>query len=261
MKLFSLHAFGVVVFACVGLLSTVKSYAETYQIHFVPPANNALQEGFLRFTNPSLDPVDVTLTGYDDLGNEGQNTITFSIPGLGSQQMNSKDIENGNENKGLTGFFGSGVDNWRINAVSTDDIGVSAYLRTTNGFMTKIGDTVPSANGTSHIVPMFNPGSNTNQVSKLRLVNETGLQNTFSIIGIDDSGALGTSTGSITLAANNSIIISSQDIENGTGPLDSGIGDGVGKWQLFITSTQQGRVLSLLEAPGGYISNLSKSGN
>ena len=243
------------------LLSSLATTAQTANVFMVPPASNTLQQGFIRFTNPNQTPVDVIVTGIDDEGNRGATDITFSIPARASQQMNSNDIEFGNGAKGLTGFFGSGVGNWRLAVSSTQSIGVTAYVRTVEGFMTKIGGIVPNIGSTSHVVPMFNPASNLNQVSKLRLVNTSTSTNNITIVGIDDNGTTSATNATLTLAPEASIIISAQEIENGSAVVQGGIGDGVGKWQLFVTTSQTAAVMNLLEAPGGYISNLSKAGN
>ena len=50
------------------------------------------------------------------------------------------------------------------------DVEVYAYLRTADGFLTSMHDLVPTEGGI-HQVVVFNPASNRNQVSRLRLVN------------------------------------------------------------------------------------------
>lgn len=233
--------------------------AESYSIFFVPSSTNELQQGFMRFTNPNLEPVTVDIIGIDDAGNEGQTQLSFVVESLASQQLNSDDIEFGNDKKGLSGYLGVGEKNWRLQVTTSDEMSVSSYLRTVEGFMTKIGDIVPNTNQLSHVVPMFNPGSNTNQVSILRINNLSSQQNDITILGIDDNGDLSTSA-SISIVGNNSIMLTAQDLESGANGLSNGIGDGVGKWQLFVSSSEPAAVLSLLQAPGGYISNLSKPG-
>ena len=49
-------------------------------------------------------------------------------------------------------------------------IDVLAYVRTDHGFVTTMHDAAPSLIH-SHRAPMFNPGSNAEQVSSLRLAN------------------------------------------------------------------------------------------
>jgi len=240
--------------------SSLSLQAEEYLISFVPSSTNQLQQGFLRFTNPNLNAVQVTISGIDDMGNPGQSTLTFEVASLASQQLNSDDIEFGNGSKGITGFLGVGIGNWRLDVTTSGDLGVSSYLRTNEGFMTKIGDIVPNTNQTSHIIPMFNPGSNVNQVSILRVVNLSNSTNDINILGIDDNGDV-SSSATISIAGNESVMLTAKDIENGTNGLSGAIGDGKGKWQLFVTSSEPAAVMSLLQAPGGYISNLSKPGS
>jgi len=241
-------------------LVSAELIAEEYNINFVPSSTNPLQQGFLRFTNPNLDSVSVSIVGVDDSGSVGQTSLSFTLDSLASKQLNSDDIEFGNASKGLLGFLGVGSENWRLKVTTTGELGVSSYLRTTEGFMTKIGDLVANTNQTSHIVPIFNPASNVNQVSILRVTNLSNSLNDVSIIGIDDNGDI-SSTASITLAANKSIMLTAQDIENGTQGLSNGIGNGAGKWQLFVTTSEVAAIMSLLQAPGGYISNLSRPGS
>ena len=42
-----------------------------------------------------------------------------------------------------------------------------------------------------HRVRFFNPASNTNQVSRLRVINTAGVDNTVVIRGVDDRGRAG----------------------------------------------------------------------
>ncbi len=235
--------------------------AKVQNIYLVPPASNDVQQGFIRFTNLNAQSVDVEIQGIDDAGSFS-DTITFSIPPLGSQQMNSDDIEFGNTNKGLSGQFGSGSGNWRLLVAATDEIEISNFFRTTAGFLNKIDATVPSQNGLIHVVPTFNPASNVNQVSQLRLVNESSITNNFVIQGIDDNGVTSATTATLSLGPNQSTIITSQDIENGGGDseVSGGIGDGAGKWQLVVSSSSRATLMSLLAAPAGYMSNLSDFG-
>jgi hypothetical protein len=242
------------------LQAQVDSNAQ--DIYFVTPASNTTQQAFIRFTNTSTSlTADVTLEGIDDEGNRGQSTITFSVSPLETIGINSEDLEYGNESKGLTGFFNSGVGNWRVIASSTEEIVTTSYLRTSEGFTTIMGGVVPNSNGINHVIQTFNPASNINQVSKLRIVNTSTNTNTISIAGIDDDGNAGTGTATITLGPEESTIITSQDIENGLNEVSGGIGDGARKWQLVITSSETAVIMNLLEATGGYISNLSRTGN
>ena len=50
------------------------------------------------------------------------------------------------------------------------DLEVLAYMRTADGFLTSLHDRVPESESGYRVVT-FNPGSNANQVSVLRLIN------------------------------------------------------------------------------------------
>ena len=52
----------------------------------------------------------------------------------------------------------------------------------------------------------------------------------------------------------------SYDLENGAQGLTGRLGDGAGKWRLFITAGQAVEGMSLLEAVSGHLTNLSTSG-
>ena len=76
------------------------------------------------------------------------------------------------------------------------DLMVLSYARTTDGFLTSLHDLAPVAEDGSHRVVFFHPGSNTGQVSKLRLVNDGNSTASLTVTGIDDSGS---ASGTVTL--------------------------------------------------------------
>ena len=242
---------------------TSNAFAITQNLNFVPPASNNLQEGFVRLQNNNSDAVTVTVTGIDDAGNTGDSNITLTIPARASIHFNSSDIENGNISKGLIGAFGDGDGNWRLQITTQQRIKVSAFIRTPEGFLTQVDATVGEVYGKFHNVPIFNPGNNLNQVSKLRIINTANINNTFLIGGVDSDGYSSVSSVTLTLAPFNSVEITSQDLENGNieKGLTGSIGTGSGKWSLDITSGYTSIVMNFLEAPGGYLSNLSNIGN
>ena len=232
-------------------------------LNFVPPSSNDVQQGFIRMRNTNSEAVAVTITGVDDAGATGASQLTLTIAAGASQQLNSDDIEDGNAGKGLTGALGDGFGNWRLAIVSDLDIEISGFIRTTDGFLTQVDAVVADEFGTTHNIPIFNPASNTNQVSKLRIINTSNINNTFIVSGVDDSGANSDSNVSFTLSSLSSVELTSQDLENGNAGigLSGALGNGAGKWALNISSGSPAIIMNLLEAPGGYLSNLSNIGN
>lgn len=95
-------------------------------------------------------------------------------------------------------------------------------------------------------------------MSRLRITNLSTEVSAVEIAGIDDAGVPGDGTVAIELPGGETTEVTSQTLEAGGGEVVKGaLGDGTGKWRLTITSSQPASIISLLEAPGGYLSNLS----
>ncbi|PKM05789.1 MAG: hypothetical protein CVV14_14915, partial [Gammaproteobacteria bacterium HGW-Gammaproteobacteria-4] len=224
----------------------------------VPPASNTQQQGFVRLINRENRAGAVTVWGLDSSGKRSSGVINLTLDANESRQFNSQDMELGNTAKGLEGSLGSGVGNWTL-VIRTDlDVEPLAYIRTPDGFLTAMHDRV-TGDGVDWLVPIFNPAQNPNQLSRLRVIN-TNLQPVDILIqGRDDSGNLGLSTVSTTLAPLAAMELSSGDLENGNASLGltGKLGNGVGKWQLTVSATARITVQSLLFDPLGKLTNLS----
>ena len=136
------------------------------------------------------------------------------------------------------------------------DIEVLSYIRTQDGFLTSMHDVVPSA-GTRHRVAVFNPGSNRNQESLLRLVNPGEGSAEVAITGVDDRGAPGDSEVTLSIPGGGSRAMGAWELESGADGLTGMLGDGSGKWQLTITTDVPVVAMSLLRSPTGHLTNLS----
>ncbi|MXY56926.1 MAG: hypothetical protein F4Y41_11100 [Gammaproteobacteria bacterium] len=128
-------------------------------------------------------------------------------------------------------------------------------MRTEDGFLTSMHDTVPGTDGI-HRVPIFNPGSNRNQVSRLRLVNTGDEAAAVTISGVDDAGR-GSGTVRLSLPGGKVHTVTAEALEAGADGMDGGLGDGFGKWRLDVESDAPIQVLNLLESPSGHMTNLS----
>ena len=81
-----------------------------------------------------------------------------------------------------------------------------------------------------------------------------------SIGGVDDQGR-NAGPVALTLAAGESRTLSALELETGSAQgLTGTLGDGGGKWRLFITAGQSVYGLSLLEAVSGHLTNISTMG-
>lgn len=218
-------------------------------------ASDETRQGFLRVINRGERNV-VHIAAADDAGN--RHTTTLAMDAGETVHFNSDDLENGNVGKGLSRGIGEGDADWRLE-LSGNDIDVLTYMRTNDGFLTSLHDVVaPGADG--YIVPIFNPGKNTNQESLLRLINPGDADAAVTIAGVDDQGAGSPGQASLTLAAGESRTISAGDLEGGAG-LEGELGTGSGKWRLLVSSDQPVLVSSLMQTPTDHLTNLSTRPN
>ena len=167
------------------LLCCQAALAAEHDIPLFISASNAMQQGFARVVNHSDESGTVSIRAIDDNGRAFGPT-TLSLDAWEAKHFNSDDLEMGNSSKGINGI-GGGMGDWRLVLESDLDIEVLAYVRTTDGFLTSMHDKVRQPIS-RHLVPIFNPGSNRSQVSKLRLINPGSGVATVTIVGADDSG-------------------------------------------------------------------------
>lgn len=224
------------------------------------------------------------IRGYDDAG-ASYGPLVLQLPVGHTVHFNSDDWESGNTEKGLEGAAGIAEGPWRLEFETTLDLAVSAYVRTSDGFLTSMHDlVVRDTCATDEVeggqvaarsertfsfrdcrherrVPFFNPASNTRQVSSLRLVNRGESDAAITIFGVDDEGAeRGPAT--LSLSAGTARTLTSLALESGDGEgLAGALGDGTGKWELriFVAGEAAGyvMVMNLLESPTGHLTNLS----
>ena len=233
--------------------------AASHTIPLFPSASSPHRAGFARVINHSGESGMVRITGIDDSGRE-HGPVDLTLRARAAVHFNSGDIEEGSARKGLSGGLGDGEGDWRLRFESEFAVEVLSYIRTGDGFVTAMHEGVPSQGRRRH-VRFFNPASNASQLSRLRLVNPTDDEVEVTIAGRDDEGepAPGGEV-RLTLAAGEAREVSAQALESGGDGLAGRLGDGTGKWQLFVTADGAIEVMNLLESPTGHLSNLSAPG-
>ena len=237
--------------------SPAREAGTIHSVPFFPSAPDAFRTGLARVVNHSAEAGEVRIDAIDDEG-ESYGPIVLSIGAGATAHLTSDDLENGNAEKDLSGATSSGEGDWRLQLTSDLDIEVLSYIRTGDGFLTAMHDTVPSEDG-KHRVAFFNPGSNSSQVSRLRLINPGEEAVEVSIVGVDDRGESPGSEVTTTILAGASRTYTAADLESGGEGLEGALGDGRGKWQLEIASEQPIIVMSLLKSPTGHLTNLSSA--
>ena len=229
-------------------------------VPLVPSADNPSYQGFVRVVNRSGREGNVRIHATDDEGNR-VDPVVLSLDAGQTIHFNSEDLEIGNPDKGLSAGVGDGAGNWRLELESDLDIEVLAYIRTPDGFLTSMHDVAVHADYGSarYYVPIFNPGRNTDQASRLRLVNLADGPASIRIDGIDDQGNTPPEGFvRLTLPAGEARMLTAEQFEQGAEGLSGQFGAGSGKWQLFIFASQPIQVMSLLSSPTGNLTNLSR---
>ena len=210
------------------------------------------RQGFLRIVNRAAAGV-VTITAFDESPLQHE-PVSLPIGAGATVHINSDDLEHGNAAKGLSAGVGDGVGDWRLELQSDSNIEVLAYIRTKDGFLTSMHEQVARL-GDSYRVATFNPASNVNQVSTLRIANPGDVQAHVAIVGVDDRGAPGGPV-RLTIPAGGVRTLAAADLETGVG-VAGALGDGAGKWQLTVQSAAAIDVASLIQNRTGHLTNLS----
>ena len=223
-------------------------------VQLIPSASDPMRRGFVRIVNRSDADGEVGIAAVDDAGVEfGPATLSVA-PGQAAQ-FSSDDLETGNASKGLGGGVGSGDGDWRLLFDSDLDYAALSYARTHDGFLTAMHDLVPVVAG-RHEVQTFNPGSNTDQLSLLRIANIGDETAAVRIEGIDSSGQSPGDPVSLSIGAGATRTLTAKELESGRG-LNGALGNGEGKWRLMVTSDSPIAVASLIANPSGHLTNLS----
>ena len=227
----------------------------SHHVYLFPSASDAnRRQGFARVVNRG-GAGSVEIRAYDETDNEYE-TVVLQMDAGETVHFNSDDLETGNAAKGLSGSTGAGEGDWRLVLTSALELAVLAYMRTEDGFLTSMHDTVPENAGV-HRVPIFNPASNRNQVSQLRLINAGDELAQVTISGVDDTGRHAAGRVRLSVPAGKVRTVTAQALEDGAEDLDGALGDGFGKWSLGVNSDTPIYVLNLLASPTGHLTNLS----
>ena len=219
---------------------------------FPSAADPSGRQGFVRVVNRSTIGGDVLVDAVDDAG-ERFGPLRLVIGAGEAAHFNSLDLEQGNAAKGLSAGVGAPTAGlWHLALSSTLDIEVLSYVRTLDGLLTSVHDTLPREDDDLHAA-MFNPGSNSAQRSVLRLVNPSGAEKSVWVSGWDDHGLFGRAFGFVPMPAGGATIMDAAALE----ALPHGLGDGAGKWRLEVQVPWPVEGASLLTSPGGHLTNLS----
>ena len=236
--------------------------ADAATVHYFPSAGDPDRQGFVRVINHSSTAGEVSIAATDDSGRAFE-AVAMPVGADATVHFNSDDLETGSEAKGIDGI-GAGQGDWRLSITSELDIEALSYIRTNDGFLTAMLDAVPRI-GHRHRIATFNPASNVNQVSEMRLVNGGDAAVEAVVVGIDGAGS--TSALTLTVPAGRAMWVGARDLETGVAPgswpagatIEGALGDGAGKWQLIVTADAPLVAMSLMSTPAGHVTSLSST--
>ena len=230
------------------------AYAQTTQtIPLFLSASNDVRDSILRLINHSADDAAITIVSFDDAGRE-MGPITLAVEGRHTVHFDSNDVENGDEADVLSEGIGSGEGDWRLEITSDSDIEALAYVRTSDGFLTTMHDTILGVENV-YEVPIFKPVSNSDQISSLRLTNPGELEASVRITGFGNNGVPLGEIAELSIDAGASRNFTSNELERDE------LGDGDVNWRLSVESDQPLIVVNVLETANGHLINLSSRAN
>ncbi len=231
-----------------------------WRMPLFPAADDAAgRQGFVRVTNLGGNIGEVRIVATDDGGHRA-DPVAVELRPFDTIHLNSQDLERGNAAKGLPAGLGAPTrGDWRLALTSDLDIQVTSFVRHADGFLTSMHDAAPwDAEDSAARVVFFNPASNRNQESLLRLINDGEAAAGVTISAVDDAGAAG---GEVTTSvpAGEALTLTAVELESGSPATDGALGDGAGKWRFTVSSDNPITVTSLLRSPGGRLTNLSSA--
>ena len=255
---------GRITAALLAICTIPPGFGETViEVPLMRAASHPTQEGFVRITSTG-EAGEVEIHAWDDTGMYAPVTVLVTLAAGTTVAFNSNDLEQGNEKKGLRRGIGTGTGDWHLQLRGDIDFKAGAYMRTGDGFLTAMGSTLLAyqpevlgleTDGCAFEANIFNPASNREQRSWLRLINYDLVDASIDIIGVDQSGSRRGPI-SFEIPPGEVRTLTSQQLEEGDAELTGSLGDGEGKWQLYITSENPLSVMNLLETVTGHLTNL-----
>ncbi|MYH32586.1 MAG: hypothetical protein F4013_10760 [Gammaproteobacteria bacterium] len=228
---------------------------QRHQVYLLPAASEPLREGLVRIINHSSWAGEVRIYPSDDSGRRF-DALTLEMDANRTIHLSSMDLESGNPDQGLAGGAGAGQGDWRLELTSDLDIDVLSYVRASDGFLATVHDVAPGT-GILHRVVTFNPASNRDQISRLRLINAGNAEAVVTVRGTDDAGMPGQNEVRLRIGAGAARSVTAQELESGGADIEGMLGNGSGKWRLAVESDRPIVAMNLLESSLGRLANLS----
>ena len=230
---------------------SARGAEEAHTVPYVPSASSEGRAGVVRIESRSAVPGEVRIMAVDDAG-QRLEAGRLTLGAKAAVEFEIDALESGNTSLGLTGT-GSGEGDWRLELTTELDIEARAYARS-EGFLTALHDAALVAGEVE--LPLFNPGGEARPRSVLRLANAGGERATVAVRGVDDAGRAGGPM-TVELGAWESRGYTASELESGSAAgLSGSLGDGAGKWRLFLEAERGSAYATNLLLDGSVLSSV-----
>ena len=224
------------------------------ELHTVPYAPSAAAEGHagvVRIESRSGVSGQVRVVAVDDAGRRVEAGL-LTLDAFAAVEFETAPMESGDAALGLAGT-GPGEGDWRLELTTELDIEARAYARS-EGFLTALHDAALVAGEVE--LPLFHPGGEARPRGVLRLANAGAERATVAVRGVDDAGRAG---GPVTaeLGAWEARGYTASELESGSAAgLSGSLGDGAGKWRLFLETERGSAYATNLLLDGSVLSSV-----
>ena len=257
-----------------GHLSNLSSAGQTVDrdmlaVPLLVSAGDRVREGSVRVVNihPSEFGSSMAIEAFDDSGTQYWPRVRLYLGPNDATNFSAIDLEDRVSRIDPYSTLDRGIGSpsqgdWRLHAGVTGDKGrqfqVQSFVGTPDGYLAAMHDILQTNEG-ELVAWTFNPASNMEQESRLRLINFADTQS-VSIVGLDEEGERGGPV-TLTLGPGESRTLSAVDLEEGAHGLTGALGDGAGRWRLSITAEYVQLLvgMNLLVDSAGHMANLSTS--
>ena len=211
-------------------------------------------DSLVRLSNHSGTTGSIQIVAIDDIG-QRKEPIWIAIDANDTIQISTSDLEMGNPELGIDRGIGLGVGNWRLEVTSNLAFEASAYVRTADGLLVSMHDTVLREDS-GHHVSTFYPTTDLHRSSQLRFTN---LGKSIAHITIQAKTEQGAANGSVSLELmpGASTFVDANEMENGSVAVTGSLERYSGIRQLWIESNVPIDVMNLVASNSGHLANIS----
>ena len=236
------------------LLISVFSWAaeSVHTVPYVPASSSEGHAGLVRIESRSEFSGEVRVVAVDDAGRR-VDAGALTLGSRSAVEFEASALESGDASLGLAGT-GPGEGDWRLELSTELDIEARAYARA-EGFVTALHDSILVSDEVE--LSFFNPGSEMDRRSVLRLANAGGEPARVTVLGVDDGGSSGGSV-TVELGAWEARSYTATELESGVAEgLSGSLGDGEGRWRLRLSAeTGSAYATNLLLDGSGVLSSV-----